>query len=322
MTAQDYITAKLRKLAEPAAPVDLGQTPLEEAIVARVLSKKFRKVKADQATIDIVTKAVHLAVEAHEPIRLTLHFGGNKLWRLDEAPHIEWGELFSLIYYVNWAKYIASVYEPGVVFEYFSMDVCVERMNNVPREETDHYSEELKQLQDWIKPYLPKGVSLRYTRYGDFYKDRADFYAELDQIKDRIRKDTGLPKLDDAHKAATELNVKLKPGQDDDPLWREKVELEHRSLFETKAFNDFANDPTSILNCPTWYTGYIATGSTRRSLAKFWAGVGALEPAGEDYNEIILTPKQLAAATFDWEPVHIDGLDGPNFSRIRVLKAN
>ena len=55
-------------------------------------------------------------------------------------------------------------------------------------------------------------------------------------------------------------------------------------------------------------------------MAKFWVAVGALQPNGDSYYEVVLTPKQLEAATFDWEPVNIKGLAGKNFSRIRVLK--
>ena len=55
-------------------------------------------------------------------------------------------------------------------------------------------------------------------------------------------------------------------------------------------------------------------------MAKFWAGVGALERSEDSYNEIVLTPKQLNAAGFDWEKVELDGLSGKNFSRVRVLR--
>lgn len=323
MTAQEYIISAFQKLAEPVEHVDIGNTPLEEAILSKVLSKKFRKVKADQRTIDIAKGAISRAVEANQPVRLTLHFGGNKLWRIAEAPDIEWGELFSLIYFVSWAKSIASVYKPGVIFEYFSMDVCVERMNNVPHEETDRYSEGLKKLIAWAKPYIPEGVSLRYTRYGDFYQNREEFYKELDESKRAwLENNNGkLPELDDAGKAATELNVKLRPGQDQDPQWREKVELEHQAIFGTKKFRAFKGDLTSIPNCSTWYSGFIATGSTRRSMAKFWVGVGALENSGDGYNQLVLSPKQLEKAEFEWEDVNIPGLEGKNFKRIRIVKS-
>lgn len=61
------------------------------------------------------------------------------------------------------------------------------------------------------------------------------------------------------------------------------------------------------------------TGSTKKSYAKFWVALGVLEKSGEGFNELVLTPKQLDAAEFDWEPVHIEGLIGKNFSKIRIL---
>lgn len=321
MTAQEYILAELEKLKQPIVQEDIGNTPLEEAILRRVLSKKFRKTHADQPTVDTAKTAIKLAVDSGKPVRLMLHFGGNKLWRLDEAPNIEWGELFSLIYYANWAKYIASVYKPGVLFEYMSMDVCVERMNNIPHEQTDHYTEGMLSLLKWAEQFVPGGVTFIYTCYGDLYENREEYYKELEISKQQWLKNNGgeLPVLSESNKAATELNVKLKPGQDSDPLWREKVELEHRGIFGTKSFDAYTSDPTAIPHCPTWYSGFIATGSTKRSLAKFWVGVGALERKGGSYNEIILTPKQLEAAKFDWEEVSIEGLKGKNFSKIRVI---
>ena len=80
-------------------------------------------------------------------------------------------------------------------------------------------------------------------------------------------------------------------------------------------------DQTIIPSCPTLYPGLIATGSTKRSMAKFWAAVGVLEKAGENFNELVLTPKQLDAAQFDWKEVKLEGLKGKNFSKIRVLRA-
>lgn len=310
-------------MAQPVVLSNIGRNPVEEVILSRIHSKKFRKLHVDQAAIDTAKVSMAKSIKTSNPIYLRLDFGGNKLWRLKEAPHIEWGELFSLMYYINWAKYIAEVYEPGVLVSYFSMDVCVERLNGVPHEETDKYSEEMLKLFKWIKQYLPERIKLDYTRYGDLYKNRDEYYAELDISKNKVMYENNgkLPVLDEKQKAATELNVKLKPSQDDDPLWREKVEVEHQAIFGTKTGTAYIEDPKWIVHCPTWYSGYIATGSTKRSLAKFWAGVGALEQKENDYNEIILTPKQLAAASFDWEDIQIKGLEENNFKRIRVIRS-
>ena len=82
----------------------------------------------------------------------------------------------------------------------------------------------------------------------------------------------------------------------------------------------YIEDTTMIPSCPTYFPGCICTGSTKKSLAKFWVGVGALEHSGDAYSELVLTPKQLGAAYFNWEEVKLEGLKGKNFSKIRVLK--
>jgi hypothetical protein len=121
-------------------------------------------------------------------------------------------------------------------------------------------------------------------------------------------------------KAAIELNVRLRQGQSDDPLWREKAELIHQSIERTRTMESYVNDPSWIPVCCTYFPGCIATGSTKKSYAKFWVAVGALEHAGDSFNELVLTPKQLETAHFDWEEVTLKGLKGKNFSKVRVLQ--
>lgn len=321
MTAQEYIESELIKLKEPIQFEQVPPEKLEQAILAKVMSKKFRKLKADEPAFETARRAIKISVEKSEPIRLMLFFGGNKLWSLEESPETDWAELFAMIYYANWAKSISQVYEHGAVIEYFSMDVATIRMNNLSKKEVDSYAEGMNRLINWLEPYMPKGVTIRYTRMGDLYNSYEDFIKEMDEAKLNwvANNDRDLPDMNQAKDAAVELNVRLKPGQDNDPNWRAKVELEHRGIFGTKTGGGYMWDPSLIPHCPTWYSGFIATGSTKKSLAKFWVGVGALERKKNSFNEIVLSPKQLAAADFKWEGVNIKGLQGKNFNRIRVL---
>jgi hypothetical protein len=323
MTAQEYIISSLKALAEPVRMEDIGNTPLEEAIFAKVMSKKFRKLKAHEETIRVTKRAISWAIKNNKPVTVSFLFGGNKLWRFEEAPGVEWAELFSLIYFLRWMKSIASVYEPGARLDYYSQALNVEIMNNIPLAETEEYTKTFRAMLDWVKPYVPDRVNVTFREYADEFQDHADFVRELEAAKQDTLKANGgkLPELSEKQKLATELNVRLSPGQDQDPLWREKVELIHQSIEATKTFKRcYFDDPGLILACPTIYKGWIAVGSTKKSYAKFWAGLGALEKSGDSFNQIVLTPKQLETAKFDWEPVSIEGLTGKNFSRIRVIR--
>lgn len=322
MKAQDYILSTVEKLARPIDVAHVEQENLEEMVYAKVMSKKFRKVKPGDKAVEITKKAIAHSVARGEPIRIFEMFGGNKLWRFEEAPEIEWAELFSLTYFVEWCRTIASVYRPGVVFEYFSQDVSVESLNNVPRAETDKYSKSFRELIKRIEPHLPANIKIKYTRHFELFDDPSDYFKELEIAKQEVLKNNGgkLPVLTEQMKAATELNVKLLPGQDKDPLWREKVELQHQAIFLTKTLREYSDNPDIIWTCPTYYEDSVVTGSTKASFAKFWAGVGALRPKGEKYEELVLTPKQLKNTEFEWEKIKIEGLVGKNFERVRVLR--
>lgn len=323
MTAQEYIDSRLSGLRIfPEIAAD-QHTDSEELVRARLMSKKFRKLKATPACEEAVERVTKAAVKGQTPLTVSLLFGGNKLWRFDEAPEIDWAELFSLFYYVDWLKTVAAAHKPGVVLDYYSQDVSVESLNNVPRNETDKYSRTFREMLDWLAPYLPKGIQITYRRHFEEFNDPDDYYKELELGKQAVLKDNGgqLPKLTESMRIATELNVKLAPGQEVDPQWREKVELEHQAIFRTKTLGQYLSDPGIITISPTNYEGSdsIITGSTKRSYAKFWAGIGALERSGDSYDELVLTPKQLRLADFEWQDVQINGLRGKNFRKIRVM---
>jgi hypothetical protein len=326
MTAQDYILNRLAGLQEavpqPAAPDDSDEELFQQTY-ARLMSKKFRKLKATEACKKDVTRAIRLSIKNKSPIVISTLFGGNKLWRFEEAPDIDWAELFNIFYYVDWMKTVLEVYPYGATIDYYSQDISVESLNNVPRNQTDSYSQTFRALIEWLQPYLPAGITITYRRHFEEFDDPADYYKELEAGKKIVLEQNNgeLPSLTAAMAAATELNVKLRPGQVKDPKWREKVELEHQAIFQTPTLGKYLNHPGAISLCPTDYqdSNSIITGSTKRSYAKFWAAIGALQKDGETYNELVLTPKQLATAHFVWETVDIHGLPSKNFRRIRII---
>ena len=323
MTAKEYILSRINELAAPIVADDIGSEKLEDAIYAKVMSKKFRKLKPGKECVELTRKAIELCVKEGKPITIFQLFGGNKLWRFDEAPEVDWAELFSFIYFIQWCRLIASVNKPGVHYVYFSQDISVQSLNNLPRSETDRYSESFKAMLKWLEPYLPSNIKVSYERHYDLFENSDDYSKEIEEAKKLVlaSNDGKLPTLDDKQRAATELNVRLKPGQDDDPQWREKVELEHQAIFKTKTLQEPMNNPYKIWTCPTYYPDSVVTGSTKRSLAKFWAAVGALEKDSEGFHEVVLTPKQLAEAKFDWEDISIEGLTGKNFKKIRIIES-
>lgn len=251
MSPKQYILSTLEALKEPVRMQDIGNKSIEDAIYEKVTSKKFRKYKLGDDGVEITKNAIKIFVKENKPVRIFDMFGGNKLWRFEEAPDIDWAEVFSFTYFAQWARLIASVWEPGVIYEYFSQDISVESLNNVPRSQTNRYSETMREFLTFAKPYLPENIEFRYTRHYDLFDNPDDYYKEIEEAKKEIlKKNNGeFPKLTDVMRATTELNVKLKPGQDEDPLWREKVELEHQAIFITPTLHKVSADPAKILWC-------------------------------------------------------------------------
>lgn len=323
MTAQEYIQSKLETLHQPLdLPKLQGDKELAETIVRLVTSKKFRKFALDPTVAENIKASIRLNVEEREPIKFTLVFGGYKLWRLEETPEVDWAELFAMIYYTNWMKPICSIYEPGVWFDFFSDDVIVPRMNNISPEDTKKYQTSFKKLLDFIKPYQPKNLNMTLNRVGDQYSDYEEFEADLnEQVKTLAANlENGLPVLDDKMRAAIDLNVKVAPEQEADPRWREKVQLMHDAYSQIKGRRPYYRKPDKMNVMTTPLKGMLSVGTTKDSIAKFWAGAGALKSLNDSYRQLVLSPNQLENNKFTIEEVSIAGLSGKNFKKIRIIK--
>ena len=132
----------------------------------------------------------------------------------------------------------------------------------------------------------------------------------------------GLPVLSDKEKRMVELNVKLNPEQGKDPLWKEKIELLHRSYYAVDKRRPYNRAKDKILVFPTSVKDgkVIAVGTTKTSVAKFWVGIGVLEKNDNKYIEYILSPSQINKNEIITEDIHIDGLSGKNFNSIKIIK--
>lgn len=322
MTPKEYILQRLKQLKNPVNITDSDE-PLEERICKLLLSKKFRKYATNPEYLDHIRSAIHLCVSGNEPIKLTLVFGGYKLWRLTETPEVDWAELFSFIYYTNWLKPICQIYPPGVWFDFYSDDVILEIMDNVPRKDTETYLESFRNLLAFMKPYMPKNLSFTLNRVGDQYATYEDFRKELGESIEKVKADLpdGLPTLTPEQARLVGLNVRLNPGQEEDPLWKEKVFLIHEGYSKVSGRRPYYRTPEKVFVITKQMKDSIAVGTTKTSVVKFWIGVGALRKERSDgFMEYIVSPKQLESVLFTKVPIQIDGLGSKNFRTIRLFK--
>lgn len=315
MNPQEFIVYKLQKLRAAANPaVNFAyEKDLGDFIYQAIMSKKFRKYSVNPEYQEHIRSAIALNIQKQESIKFTLVFGGYKLWRFAESPEADWAELFSMIYYANWVKDIAANYKPGVWFDFYSDDVIVESIDNIPTKDTESYRKSFKDLLDFLKQYLPENLLITYSRVGDQYASLEDFKQEL---KEKLEQ-THINELTPKQLATLQLNVKPKAGET--PDWKEIQRL-HDAYTQVSKRRPYYRTPDKIMAITKKMANAIAVGTTKTSVAKFWAGVGALKKADGGYMEYVLSPSQLENSKYSWADVSIDGLNGKNFNRVRVLE--
>lgn len=326
MTSQDYIQSRLTKLKQPLGLKQLdNQEELVNAIYKAVLSKKFRKYSANEELQQYIKNAISINVKKNEPINITFLHGAYKLWRLEEAPEVDWAELFSLMYYSEWVKPICELYKPGVWFDFFVDDYIVNRLDNIDMADINKYIETYQTLIDFLKTYQPANLNMTITQVGKQFDSEEAFDKSLQKNLKKLTAETpsGLPVLNEEQKAMVELNAKPTSAQLKDPKWREKVFLLHNAYSGTKAEPGYhKNRPEKIIAftqpLPTGST--ISVGTTKDSVMKFWIGAGVLKPRDDSFRQIIMSPNQLANSNFKVNDVSIKNLDGKNFSKIKVLE--
>jgi hypothetical protein len=320
MKASQYILNSLNEIKKKRETL-LESESLESAIYRLLLSKKYRKYAINPEYLDHISEVISLAVSKKESIKLTFVFGGYKLWRLPTEPEVDWAELFSLIYYAHWLGRIASIYEPGVWLDFYSDNVVLEIMNNIPKEDTNKYKKSFEKLLQFIKPYLPENLKITLNSVGDQYENYEDFKTELKQSIEKVKSELGgLPKLTPEQRIMVDLNVKLNPGQDNDQHWREKVFLIHEGYSKISKRRPYYRQQDKIFVTTKQIKDSIAVGTTKNSIAKFWTGIGVLEEDGESFKDRILSPTQ-------WENFQnsalrmekMDLIDLKNFKQIKIF---
>ena len=319
MTPSIYITECLKNLRH-GQPAGIKNGTAAD-IYRLLLSHKFRKYAVNPEYLEHIRHAIDLSMKSQEPIKLTIVFGGYKLWRLKESPYVDWAELFALMYYARWLLPITAIYTPGVWLDFYSDDVILESMDNIPKQNTEAYKASFRALLTFIMPFLPKNLRFTLNCVSDQYALYEDFLTELEENKKKVVSELGgLPKLSDEQLRLVELNVHLKPGQAGDPEWREKVFLIHEAYARISKRRPYYRTPEKIFVITRPIKDSIAVGTTKTSVVKFWIGAGALERNGDSYTQHIYSPTQLTAHTFDEESADVHGLTGKNFHSIKIQK--
>ena len=327
MDPQEYIVSQLETLKASVVSDVKPKNDAEmiEAIFTALLSKKFRKFSIPEKNKVIIRAAVEKNIANEEPIKIAWPFGGYKLWRLEEAPESDWAELFTIMYIVRWLKPVAALYPRGVAFTFWVDEVVISRMNNIPQSDLDAYQQSFAKVLTFIEPYLPANLKFEVFLERSQYESNEAFETELAAEMEKLAQTRAAnpQPLSDAAMRSIEMNVQLTPERAKDPLWREKVDLMHYAYYNLQESKSRVRKAYTIENITAFTVFFepnvIPIGSTKTSVAKFWVGVGALQKREDAFIETILSPSQLEKVKAIWEDVKIEGLEGKNFKKIRIV---
>jgi hypothetical protein len=314
MNAQKHLEGRLRGIKD--VPIRL-EGDLSRFISARIMSKKFRKYSVAPEAHDKVRTAIGMCIQNEEPIKIALPYGSYKLWRLEESPEPDWAELFAMIYYAYWLKPITDVYEPGVWFEFCGDDAILELMNNTPESDTVQYKSIFRELLKFIEQYLPENFKYTFSPVGERYVSKEEFLADLKDKVGELRKN-GEIELSERDIEMMKFNVRPRDGEEID---FQRNRLIHDAYMAVSKRRVHHKRPDKILISATPFGARtsIPVGTTKSSVVKFQTGTGVLKRYGDSFLEYIYSPSQLEDAQYQWEETDINGLEGKNFSKVRVV---
>jgi hypothetical protein len=309
MNIKDYIQSQLSNSSKYALSSDeielIEEIGIEEFIYKKLTSKKFRKWKLDELSEKQVRGAISIAVSKKERIKFRHPFGGYKLWRMPSAPEVDWAEFFAIAYYCQYLAPIAAAYKPGLELVFSSDDLIIERMDNIPKTDTDKYFESFKKLLRQFDSYLPENMSVNIVRIADLYADKLAMEEELEEnvrkMKVTYQNDVSEEKRLKMY-ITSELNIKWDGAKNFSQLTEEEknqiVEMGpvyHDAYCALSKRREFNRGEDKIVIFTTPIPNAIALGTTKGSVTKFWTGFGVLEKTDDSYRAKVLSPKQLAA---------------------------
>lgn len=159
-------------LFEKINPYQLSKEDLEiiskdkiDFLFGKMKRKKFRR-KLTPKTEQNIKEKIAQSLKENRPLHFVIPFGGYKHFWNSSYPEPDWAEIFNFRFMTEYFLPILATYEPGVILEYISEDLIINRMNNYPLEVIERYSEVFNKIVEWYKQFAPNNLQIKYFRIG------------------------------------------------------------------------------------------------------------------------------------------------------------
>jgi hypothetical protein len=303
----------------------LDKKGLQDFLLAKLFSKKFRKWSIDDRCRKIVENEINESLDENRPIKLFFAQGSYKLWRVSSAPRANWAEFFNLAYIISYLAPLAAAYAKGVQLTYYMLTVLPQTHNNLSEVEVGAYLESFKELVGLFKKYLPANFEIKVEKDLDKHT--------ISEYEDKLKKAFDLAhtkfyqwpkeKQDDYMRRAR-LNIKWNGVEDWSKLNEtEKDEkVEKAVLYEYAATQDILErdkERRGVILSTLARDDSIGIGSTSTSIAKHWVGEGVLEEDNRLFYPRILSPSQYEyAQSIKHITESVNLIPGEIFSNIEI----
>lgn len=306
MDVQQYIKNQLQSCGtyqrQPQDQRSLDSLGLENYIISKIKTKKFRKWSIDTQLAQRIKDSVKNSLHQRGPINFILPFGGYKLWRLPTAPDVDWAEFFTLCHLCQYVSPIAESYKPGATITFLSDDIIIETMDNIPRVHITQYLRSFQNLLQIFQSHLPSNINLQLTRVSDLYK-KEEFEMEISMLYQQIGSE--MINWKESRKKSLYENAKLNVMWDGEknllditPEKRQKFlkrgVILHEAYRHSNVKYHMENSPNRIpLATKPTSRPSIVVGSTKNSACRFWTGLGVLEEKGGALTSRVLSYGQF-----------------------------
>lgn len=258
-----------------------------------LLNKQFRTHSLPEILGKELRTKITNTIQAQKPFYFSVPFGGYKLWKLKNAPHIDFAELFNLIQVRNYLYPISQIYPPGLTLNYWSDEILVSTMNQYPQKDLDCYNHEFENLISSFSTYLPSNFKLQFQRVKEILSPEK-LSAHL---KNYTRKK--LPQYEKISSSELqEIIIKVKRNYYESD-WKDTKTLLKSFLTHEAYLDYYQNELSSRFPKNKIELGFRNTGnwgipvkSSRASYCHFWTGTGVLMQRENTYLPSILTFQQ------------------------------
>ena len=270
---------------------------LKSLIYDKLTLSKYRSSTIPVELQQKTREKINYCVTSNLPIHITVPFGGYKKWQLPTAPHIDFSEVFNLLQLREYLAPIAAIYKNGVILEYFSDEIFVSVMNNIPQVDIDIYNNEFVILIDFLKPYFPKNFQCKFSKIRDFISPE-EIFKRFDEIKKDLREKWKSLNHDEQQRRLSKARRNYKGDADEQTIFESNLTHDAFIFGDWDAGIPWAFDKDMIaIGFRYTKTWGIPLMSSRSSATQFWVGTGAIKVINKECVPTIITYEQYLKTT-------------------------